>query len=137
MRRPHLGSRRYSDLLVLAVAAAGVALSFGAGGERANAQGAAPSPPPVTVSRPLVRETVEWDEYTGQFAAIEFVELRARVSGYLQSINFQDGQLVKQGDLLFVIDPRPYEAVLAAGRAQLSQGQAQVELATRQLDRST
>ena len=95
-----------------------------------------PAPPAVTVSQPIQRELVEWDEYTGQFAAKEFVEIRARVSGYLTEIHFEDGQLVKEGDLLFVIDPRPYEATLAAARAQLAQGEAQVELATRQLERT-
>ena len=97
---------------------------------------APPAPPAVTVSQPIQRELVEWDEYTGQFAAMEYVEIRARVSGYLTEIHFQDGQLVKEGDLLFVIDPRPYEATLAAARAQLAQGEAQVELATRQLGRT-
>jgi RND family efflux transporter MFP subunit len=94
------------------------------------------APPAVTVSQPLQRELVEWDEYTGQFAAKEYVEIRARVSGYLTEIHFEDGQLVKEGDLLFVIDPRPYEATLAAARAQLAQGNAQVELAQRQLERT-
>src|SRR5437764_7108209 len=97
---------------------------------------ATPAPPAVTVSQPLQRELIEWDEYTGQFAAKEYVEIRARVSGYLTEIHFEDGQLVKEGDLLFVIDPRPYEATLAAARAQLAQGNAQVELATRQLERT-
>ena len=97
---------------------------------------APPAPPTVTVSQPIQRELVEWDEYTGQFAAKENVEIRARVSGYLTEIHFEDGQLVKEGDLLFVIDPRPYEATLAAARAQLAQGSAQVELATRQLGRT-
>src|SRR6516164_8548196 len=97
---------------------------------------APPAPPAVTVSQPVQRELVEWDEYTGQFAAMEYVEIRARVSGYLTEIHFQDGQLVKEGDLLFVIDPRPYEATLAAARAQLAQGEAQVDLATQQLNRS-
>ena len=96
-----------------------------------------PAPPAVTVSQPVQRELVEWDEYTGQFAAKEYVEIRARVSGYLTEIHFEDGQLVKEGDLLFVIDPRPYQATLAAARAQLAQYNAQVELATRQLERTT
>jgi len=95
-----------------------------------------PAPPAVTVSQPLQRELVEWDEYTGQFAAKEYVEIRARVSGYLTEIHFEDGQIVKEGDLLFVIDPRPYEATLAAARAQLAQANAQVDLATQQLSRS-
>ena len=94
------------------------------------------APPVVTVSQPIQRELVEWDEFTGQFAAKEYVEIRARVSGYLTEMHFEDGQTVKQGDLLFVIDPRPYEATLAAARAQLAQANAQVDLATQQLNRS-
>jgi RND family efflux transporter MFP subunit len=97
----------------------------------------APAAPAVTVSAPLQKEIAEWDEFTGQFAAIDFVEIRARVNGYLTEIHFQDGQIVHQGDLLFVIDPRPYEATLASAQAQLVQGQAQVDLATRQLGRSS
>src|SRR3984893_19113810 len=82
----------------------------------------APAPPPaVTVSQPIPRALVERDEYTGQFAAKEYVEIRARGSGHLTEIHFEDGQIVKEGDLLFVIDPRPYEATLAAARAQLAQ----------------
>ena len=94
------------------------------------------APPVVTVSQLIQRELVERDEFTGQFAAKEYVEIRARVSGYLTEIHFEDGQIVKEGDLLFVIDPRPYEATLAAARAQLAQANAQVDLATQQLNRS-
>src|SRR4051812_46298639 len=68
---------------------------------------------PVTVSAPLLKEITEWDEFTGQFTAVDYVEIRARVSGYLTEIHFEDGQIVRKGDLLFVIDPRPYEAILA------------------------
>lgn len=95
-----------------------------------------PPAPPVTVSPPLQKEIVEWDQFTGQFQAVDFVEIRARVAGYLTEIHFQDGQTVKKGDLLFVIDPRPYEAALASIRAQLSQAEAQVDLAQVQLKRS-
>ncbi|HEX2892249.1 efflux RND transporter periplasmic adaptor subunit [Vineibacter terrae] len=102
----------------------------------AAAQAPPPAPPAVTVAAPLQREVVEYDEFTGQFAAVEFVELRARVSGYLQSHHFEEGQIVKKGDLLFVIDPRPFEAALASAKAQLGQAQARVELADRQLARA-
>ena len=95
-----------------------------------------PPPPPVTISPPLQKEIVEWDQFTGQFQAVDFVEIRARVAGYLTEIHFQDGQTVKKGDLLFVIDPRPYEAALASMRAQLGQAEAQVSLAQAQLNRS-
>lgn len=105
-----------------------------AAGGPASAQTA---PPTVTVSQPLQKEITEWDQFTGQFVAIDFVEIRARVAGYLTEIHFQDGQIVKKGDLLFVIDPRPYEAALASIRAQLSQAEAQVDLAQVQLKRST
>lgn len=103
---------------------------------RAQPAAAAAPPPPVTVSPPMKRDVVEWDEYTGQFAAIEHVELRARVSGYLQSISFEEGQMVQRGDLLFVIDPRPFEAAAAQARAQLAEAQARIELADRQLARA-
>src|SRR5437763_14725932 len=98
-------------------------------GSTPPAGAADPAPAPaVTVSAPLQRELIEWDEFTGQFWAKDSVEIRARVSGYLTEIHFTDGQIVKQGDLLFVIDPRPYEATLAAAQAQLGQASAQADL---------
>ncbi len=94
-------------------------------------------PPPVTVSKPASKEIIEWKEFTGQFEAAEYVEIRARVSGYLTSIHFRDGQLVNKGDLLFVIDPRPFKIALESAEAQLVQATAQLELAKQQLDRTT
>jgi RND family efflux transporter MFP subunit len=121
---------------ILRRSAAGLAL-IAAVGVIHPALGQSPqAPPAVTVSTPLQKEITEWDEFTGQFAAVDYIEVRARVSGYLTQIHFQDGQLVKQGDLLFVIDPRPYEATLAVARAQLGQATAQMDLAQRQLERS-
>jgi RND family efflux transporter MFP subunit len=106
-----------------------VAFAFsGVGCGRSHDTGA-PPPPKVSVARPLVRDIVEWDEYTGRLQALESVEVRARVSGYLQSINFADGGVVREGDLLFVIDPRPYEAVL-------KRTQAEVQLAQSRLDQA-
>ena len=102
----------------------------------AEAQTAAPPPPPVTVSHPLRRDLIEWDEFTGQVGAVDYVEIRARVPGYLQSIHFQDGQIVQKGALLFVIDPRPYEAALASAKAQLAQSNARLDLANQQLARA-
>ena len=92
-------------------------------------QPAAPPPPPpkVTVSQPVSREVVEWEEYTGRLEAVESVEVRARVNGYLQSIHFKNGTTVKQGDLLFVIDPRPYQAELERARAELGLANARLE----------
>jgi RND family efflux transporter MFP subunit len=85
--------------------------------------------PKVTVSRPVVREIIEWDEYTGRLESVETVEVRARVNGYLQSVHFKDGQVVKKGDLLFVIDPRPYQAELDRVTAELQLAEARLELA--------
>lgn len=94
----------------------------GAGG------GGVPSGPPlpVTVSQPLRRNVIEWDDYTGRADAVESVELRARVNGYLTEVGFKDGQDVKAGDLLFVIDPRPYERALDQAKAELEQARVKV-----------
>ncbi|KAB2913374.1 MAG: efflux RND transporter periplasmic adaptor subunit [Hyphomicrobiaceae bacterium] len=90
-------------------------------------QKATAGPPIVTVSKPLRREIVEWDEYTGRFDAVETVEIRARVSGYLNEVLFTDGQIVQRGDPLFVIDPRPFERTLEQARAELVQAATRVE----------
>jgi RND family efflux transporter MFP subunit len=96
---------------------------------------AAPAPS-VVVSKPLVKRITEWDEYTGQFTAVDSVELRARVSGYLQAIHFEDGQIVHEGDLLFEIDPRPFQIALASAQAQLEQARAASDLAIAQVKRA-
>ena len=100
----------------------------------ANAQ--SNQPPTVTVSQPLQQELIEYQEFTGQFAAIDYVEMRARVSGYLDEIHFDDGQMVDEGDLLFVIDPLPFEADLRAAQAEVAQSQARLDLAQQQLERA-
>ena len=87
------------------------------------------APPAVVVAPPLVMRLSEWDEYTGRFEATDTVDVRARVDGYLDSIHFRDGAIVKPGDLLFVIDPRPYEAVLEGARADVVRAQTRLELA--------
>src|SRR2546426_5715514 len=98
---------------------------------------AAPPPPPkVTVSQPVSREVTEWEEYTGRLEAIESVEVRARVNGYLQSIHFKNGATVKQGDLLFVIDPRPYQAELERAKADLGLATARLERTGKDLARA-
>jgi len=99
-------------------------------------QPAAPPPPQVTVSKPVVKNIVEWDEYTGRLEAVDTVDVRARVSGYLESIHFKDGQTVKAGDLLFVIDPRPYQAELDRAEAELRLAQARLSLAENDLKRA-
>jgi len=83
--------------------------------------------PAVSVSQPLQRQVVEWDEYTGRFDAVGTVEVRARVSGYLSTVHFKDGQPIKQGDQLYDIDPRPFELALEQSRAELLQAQTKVD----------
>jgi multidrug efflux system membrane fusion protein len=92
---------------------------------------------PVTVATPISRQVIDWSEYTGQFAATDYVEIKARVSGYLTEIHFTDGQMVNKGDLLFVIDPRPYEIAQASARAKLDQAMGTKEFTKRQLDRAS
>lgn len=105
--------------------------------QQAQAEAQPPGPPPpVTVSAPLARQITEWDEYTGRFEAKESVEIKARVSGFLESVHFEEGQLVEKGDLLFVIDPRPFEIELKSARAALDQAQAQLNLAKSDLARA-
>jgi RND family efflux transporter MFP subunit len=83
-----------------------------------------PPPPSVTVAQPVKRTISDFDEYVGRFAAVNFVEMRARVSGYLEAVHFTDGQLVKQGDLLFTIDKRPFQNAVAQARAMLTQAKS-------------
>jgi RND family efflux transporter MFP subunit len=109
------------------MAAALAALAAGCDqGQPQTAQHQAPLPA-VSVAQPVRREVVEWDEYTGRFDATETVEVRARVSGYLNEVRFKDGQEVVRGDVLFVIDPRPFERALQQARAELFAANTKVE----------
>ena len=94
------------------------------------------SAPEVQVSKPVKKTFEVWDEYTARVEPLEFVELRSRVSGYLEKIFFKEGQIVKAGDLLFVIDPRPYEASLAAAKASVKEVEARLLLAKTNLERA-
>ncbi len=104
--------------------------------QQAQAQQQSAPPPPVTVAQALQQRVTEWDEYTGRFEAKESVDVKARVSGYLESVHFQEGQVVQKGDLLFVIDPRPFEIELKSARAAVDQATAQLELAKSDLARA-
>jgi len=97
---------------------------------------AAPPPPEVVVATPLVQEIVDWDEYTGRFEAIESIDVRARVSGYLDSVHFRDGDAVERGQLLFVIDQRPFLISVERAVAQLTQAEAALALAEQELARA-
>jgi len=106
--------------------------------EASNAaqQPAAPPPPQVSVAKPVVREVVEDDEFVGRFEAIDEVEVRARVAGYLEKIHFTDGAIVKQGDLLFTIDQRPFRNAVDEAQANLKIAESQVEFTAKELERA-
>ena len=96
---------------------------------------AAAAAPAVTVAQPVKRTVTDWDEFTGRFDAIEEVQVRARVGGFVTNVEFKDGDMVHAGDLLYLIDSRPFEAVAAQADGQLADARAKVELAKRELDR--
>jgi RND family efflux transporter MFP subunit len=102
----------------------------GAGALGTPAAWAQPGPPVVVTATPLSRSVAQWDEYTGRFEAIARVELRPRVSGYIQEVHFTDGADVHAGDLLFTIDQRPFQLAVQSAQADLEKAQAQVVLAT-------
>ena len=112
-----------------------LALTLSGCGDKPPQQAAAP-PPPVTVAQPTKRTVTDWDEFTGRFEAVEEVQVRARVGGFVTSVEFRDGAFVKTGDLLYVIDARPFEAVADQADGQLSDARAKAELAKRELDRA-
>lgn len=108
----------------LVIAIAVVAVAQNAMTNTGAKSATAPGPKTVTVTPPLLKRIIEWDEYTGRFAAIDDVEIRARVSGYLTEIAFTDGEIVQAGDLLFRIDSRPFAAELAVANATLAHADA-------------
>ena len=120
----------------LAVLALVVALAACDDSSNAAQQQAALPPPAVSVAKPVVREVVEDDEFVGRFEAIDEVDIRARVGGYLQKIHFTDGAVVAQGDLLFTIDQRPFQTAVAEAEANLTIAQSQVEFTTKQVERA-
>src|SRR3954468_19775114 len=116
-------------------AALSLAFALAACGQGEKGAGV-PPPPTVTVAKPAVRAVTDQDEYVGRFVAIDAVEVRARVSGYLDKIHFRDGQMVKQGDLLFTIDKRPFENTVAQSQGTLAQAKANLAFAEADLDRA-
>ncbi len=112
-----------------------LAVTLSGCGDKPPAQAAA-APPPVTVAQPTKRTVTDWDEFTGRFEAVEEVQVRARVGGFVTSVEFRDGAIVHTGDLLYVIDPRPFEAVALQSDGQLSDARAKAELAKRELERA-
>ena len=96
----------------------------------------AQAPPSVKIAQPLAQDVTEWDEYTGRIEAVSSVDVRARVSGYLEKVNFKAGELVKKGDLLFLIDPKPFTAQLNYAEAELERAKTKRELAKNDLVRA-
>lgn len=90
---------------------------------------------PVSVAPPMAKRVTQWDEFSGRFEAMASVEVRARVSGFIDDVHFRDGQLVNVGDLLFTIDKRPFEIAVESAQAEVSRIKAQVDLAELQVDR--
>lgn len=121
-------SRRYAALCGLVAA-----VMLSACGE--SQKPPAPPPPVVTVANPVKRTVTDFDEYVGRFTAVNSVEIRARVSGYLEKVHFTDGQMIKEGDLLFSVDPRPFQNTLDQARANLAQTRAQLAYAEGDLQR--
>lgn len=124
-------SRHFATVSVLATALVVGACSA----PQAQEQGG-PPPPQVEVAVPLSSQVADWNGYTGRFESVERVEVRARVSGYVKSVNFEDGARVKAGELLFTLDDRPFRAALAQAEAQLSQAKAQAVQAQSDVERS-
>jgi membrane fusion protein, multidrug efflux system len=112
-----------------------LALTLAGCEQKPSQAAAAAAPPPVTVAQPVKRTVTDWDEFTGRFEAVEEVQVRARVGGYVTNVEFRDGDMVHAGDLLYVIDSRPFEAVASQADGQLADARAKAELAKRELDR--
>ncbi len=119
-----------TSLVLAAISAVALGSGCAKKQEGAGGPGGPGGPPPqVTVANPLVKPIVDWDDYTGRFEAIRETEVRPRVSGYIKSINFRDGQFAHAGQLLFVIDPRPFQAALDQAKADTQRLRAAAEVA--------
>jgi len=110
-----------------------LAVLSGCGGDN---QHLAPAAPTVTVSQPVKAVITDWDSFTGRFEATDSVEVRSRVSGYLEKVAFQDGATVKKGDLLFVIDSRSFQAAVVQAQGKLAQVRSQLALAEQEFSRA-
>jgi len=134
-------SKLFSRNLMPQIRLAGIAplvllpLTLAGCGQSQPPQAAAAAAPPVTVAQPIKRTITDWDEFTGRFEAVEEVQVKARVGGFVTNVEFKDGDMVHAGDLLYLIDARPFEAVAAQADGQLADARAKAELAKRDLDR--
>lgn len=134
LSRSHGGERSLLARLASAAPVIAVLLLAGCGKKE---EAAAPPPPPVTVANPTKKVTTDWDEFTGRFDAVEQVQVRARVTGFVTKVAFTDGAVVKTGDLLYEIDPRQYQAAAEQAQGQLDDAKAKVVLAEKELERAT
>ncbi len=128
--------RRLRPITSLMFACAAAGLLSGCGKEQTQAQQQAPQAPQVTVAKPELRQVADYEEYVGRFVAVDYVEVRARVSGYLDSVHFNDGQIVKAGDPLFSIDRRPFVAAKDQAKAALETARTNLTFATSDLERA-
>jgi membrane fusion protein, multidrug efflux system len=122
--------------LALGLALIGTAGVLSHTSQAARPAATAAAPAPVTVATVIEKSVIEWDEFSGRVEAVEYVEIRPRVSGTIDVIHFRDGQLVKKGDLLFTIDPRPFQAELARTEAEKASAEAALELARTEQERT-
>src|SRR5471030_99785 len=130
----HHYGRHYALLGVTLLSAAGIALALHSGPAKSTA--GPPAGAPVSVAQVVQKAVTEWDEFSGRVQAVERVEIRPRVTGAIDSIHFDEGQMVKKGQLLFVIDPRPYQATLAQAEASVTAARARMALAKTEAERS-
>ena len=128
MNPPHQ-NQAFFGKLAIGSCISGMLLLVASGCSQGQSGPPAMPKPTVTVAQPVVKKIVEWDAFTGRLEAVDLVEVRARVGGYLQSVHFDEGQIVEKNDLLFIIDPRPFEAELAAAQARLQQSESQFKQA--------
>ena len=135
--QPSAQPRRRRRLAYVLLPIAGLALFFGISHWTGDSKAAPPPPAVVTVATPLSRTVTDWDDYVGRFEASQAVEVRPRVSGQLVGLHFKDGQIVRKGQLLFTIDPRPFAASLAEARAQANAAATALNLANRELARAS
>lgn len=133
---PRLSLTRSAVTVAAAVPVLALALALAGCGQPTAQQQGAPPPPQVTVASPEARTVTDTDEYVGRFIAIDEVNVRARVSGYLDKIGFTDGQMVKEGDVLFTIDQRPFKIAVDQAQANLAQAKANLDFTKADLERA-
>ena len=133
---PNTRSRRKKVSLAVVVALLIVAGGLGLRAARGESAPPPPPPPQVTVAAAIGREVTDWDEFTGHLEAVDVVDVRPRVSGYIDRVAFDEGAEVRKGDVLFVIDPRPYAAEVARAEAELARARTHSELARSEVDRA-